>query len=234
MNIFVVDYNPQIATQYHNDKLVVKMSTEVIQMMCTNIYVLHGLNSKRKAYSDMNIVKNVLFPMFPKRDHAEYDFYKLVMPNHPCTIWMRESRKNFDWSLEYLKYLFFEYKFRYNKNRDSEEIYNWICDFYPYDKLPDVPQTKFKLAISDESLHHEDPVVAYKNYFRRDKVVYTDKRFPGKVFKHTWKKRGRPSWISEEDVKLAYNLKLKESLQIQPKTKSKIENPILKILLGNT
>ena len=34
MNIFVLDYNPQVAAEYHCDKHVVKMILESAQILC--------------------------------------------------------------------------------------------------------------------------------------------------------------------------------------------------------
>ena len=72
MNIFVLHRNPDTAAQMMLDKHVVKMPTESMQMICT-IMDLYGFET----------------PMKP------------VMLNHPCTIWARESSKNFQWLVDH-------------------------------------------------------------------------------------------------------------------------------------
>lgn len=63
MNIFVLDYNPKLAAQYHCDKHVVKMILESTQIVCS--------------------VANELGIETP---------YETTHYNHPCTVWARESR----------------------------------------------------------------------------------------------------------------------------------------------
>lgn len=69
MNIFVLDYTPQKAAEYHCDKHVVKMILESAQILCA----VHHKNG------DSNVP------------------YKLTHKNHPCTIWAGESRSNYLW-----------------------------------------------------------------------------------------------------------------------------------------
>ena len=42
MNIFVLDENPYLAAQYHNNKHVVKMILETAQLLSTAHHVLDG------------------------------------------------------------------------------------------------------------------------------------------------------------------------------------------------
>lgn len=238
MNIFILDQNPEIAALYHHDKHIGKMSTEMLQMMCTNIYIMHGLSSKRKAYADMEYLTNVLFPRFPESKTREYPFYLMSMPNHPCTKWLRESKTNFQWGLDLLKWIFFEFSFRYEKTRDSFDVFQWILDYYPYDKIPDGEMTDFALAISNETLLPKingkavkraplgEAVEIYKKYYIEEKLIYTDKRFPGKIFKNKWTKRKIPEWITEEDFQNAIVKKeeqIKELAEQQNKKQDKIE-----------
>jgi len=211
MNIFVLDEDPYNAACYHHDKHIVKMPLETSQMLCTNIYMLYGLTSRNKAYKNMEFLQTQLFPNFPPSDTREYPFYRLVMPNHPCTIWLRESRKNFDWTMDLLKNLLMEYSRRFNKFGKLHEVYKWLSDYYPYDKLPDIPMTPFKLAIADESLHQEDAIESYRDYYIAEKLTYTHKRSPRKVFTHSWTKRERPEWITDEHIAQAIERTKKEN-----------------------
>ena len=70
MNIFVLDMSPEISARHMVDKHVVKMPTESMQMLSTNLDYF-----------------NIQSP------------YKPVMLNHPCTIWARQSYENHEWLL---------------------------------------------------------------------------------------------------------------------------------------
>ena len=70
MNIFVLDENPQVAAQMHNDKHVVKMILETAQLLCGVHHMVGG----------------------------DYDIpYKLSHKNHPCAIWVRQCIENYIW-----------------------------------------------------------------------------------------------------------------------------------------
>lgn len=85
MNIFVLDYNPQVAAEYHCDKHVVKMILESAQILCA----VHHKNGN----SDVP--------------------YKLTHANHPCIIWAGESKQNYLWVTELAEALNDEYIFRF-------------------------------------------------------------------------------------------------------------------------
>ena len=61
MNIFILDNNPQLCAQYHNNKHVVKMILESAQLLCGAHWVTGGEAP-----------------------------YRLSHKNHPCSIWVRE------------------------------------------------------------------------------------------------------------------------------------------------
>lgn len=226
MNIFLLDEDFKTNVSFYHDKLITKMSTEMMQMMAYNTYHCYGLTSRRKAYANMEFLQKEVFPNFPKRPNAEYDFY-LLNPahlNHPSTIWLRESRKNTEWGLELCKNIFIEHSYRYSKLRDSLKIFEWFLEYFPYDKLPDVPMTDFRIAMNNELFHAKDDqgnltkicdmetaVECYRKYFRSEKLTYISKRSPGKVLLHKWTKRDRPEWVTDEDVKLAIEKTKKEN-----------------------
>ena len=95
MNIFILDTNPIICAQYHNDKHVVKMILESTQLL-SNAVILSGFESP----------------------------YKLSHKNHPCTKWACESLDNWFWLYQLTEALNDEWKFRFNhdKNHKSFEV----------------------------------------------------------------------------------------------------------------
>jgi hypothetical protein len=91
MNIFVLDNSIQKSARYHNDKHIVKMVVEIVQMMSTT----NRLNGLEEGY-------------------------KITHKNHPCSVWMRESLSNWLYAKELVNELNKEWKFRYNHTRNHK------------------------------------------------------------------------------------------------------------------
>ena len=98
MNIFVVDTDPRKAAQQLPDKLTVKMSLE----MCQMVSILYS-----KWYHNWGEVY--------KADGTPYDTKKGAFRNHPCTIWLSQSYENLAWGLAHGLALTTEYTRRYDK-----------------------------------------------------------------------------------------------------------------------
>lgn len=93
MNIFVLDLNPKLAAQYHNDKHCVKMILESAQMLCTVVNLSGGTSP-----------------------------YKTAHANHPCTVWARESLSNWRWLRGLAEELNSEFKYRYDRFEDHKSF----------------------------------------------------------------------------------------------------------------
>lgn len=102
MNIFYLDENPTVASQYHLDKHIVKMPLETAQILCT----IHWMKGNEAPYKATHI-------------------------KHPCTIWTAESIKNYDWLCELGIALCKEYTYRYNKTHKCEAIIDWCITNKP-------------------------------------------------------------------------------------------------------
>ena len=74
MNIFVLSNHPTTAARMQHDKHVVKMVLESTQMLCSAFEPEHKPPYKRAYF------------------------------NHPCTIWTRTSKENYEWLLFCLLY----------------------------------------------------------------------------------------------------------------------------------
>lgn len=163
MNIFVLDKDPVISAQMMCDKHVVKMCTESLQMIST---IAHHYKLK----------------------HC----YRPVMLNHPCTIWARKSKQNFQWLREHTYALCAEYSFRYYGRTHKVEttLDSFKESFDELEQLlPDIGLTPFAIAISDEQRCRQDPAFEvgtvhdkYRLYYAHDKKYFA-----------SWKK-GAPSW----------------------------------------
>ena len=104
MNIFILDTDPKLCAQYHNDKHVVKMILETAQLLCG---VHHMLETKLEIP------------------------YKLSHKNHPCSIWVRECLENYVWLCDLGIELCLEYTHRYGKRHNSHAIIAWCITNHP-------------------------------------------------------------------------------------------------------
>lgn len=87
MNIFVTNTCPIKSAIILDDKRLIKMVLETTQLLSTTLSILG----------------------------SEKAPYKPTHKNHPCTIWVKESKGNYLWLLNHLKSLATEYTKRYNK-----------------------------------------------------------------------------------------------------------------------
>jgi hypothetical protein len=162
MNIFVLDNDPKIAAQYHVDKHVVKMVTESAQLLCFAYY-----------YTDWPMSIGVP--------------YSLTHKNHPCSVWVRESKENWLWTLSLGLSLYQEYRFRYgDKQHDGGKVLIWC-----YENMITLPSkgiTARPLCMPDE-YKSSDVVDSYRKYYIGEK---------SKLFK--WKNREVPFWINSEET----------------------------------
>ena len=150
MNIFVLHNNPTTAAQHACDKHVVKMILESAQMLCT---VAHA--------------NNFAAP------------YKAGFKHHPCTIWVGQTKQNWDWLIDHALALCAEYTKRYGKVHKSQQHIEW-CQSLPID-LPDTGLTPFAQAMPEQ---YKNPcaVTAYRAYYHGEKARFA-----------TWKTKA-PDW----------------------------------------
>ena len=149
MNIFVVDMNPKKAAQMLCDQHVVKMCLETAQMLCT----------------------------VARKNGFEVP-YKSAHPKHPCTLWVGETKGNWDWLVSHGLALGEEYTKRYGKIHKSHLVIKEIA------KLPiDLPKgtTPFAQAMGEE-FKKTNPVEAYRAYYQ------------SKTFAR-WKYTEPPTWF---------------------------------------
>ncbi len=178
MNIFVLDQDIQQSARFHNNSHVVKMPTEIFQMLSFNIRFFLG--DQNNDWLIPNEDKEV--PLLAKFSKGHF--------NHPCSVWMRESQANIDYSVRLAVALEDEWRFRFNHDsKQTHKAVQRMCDFLDtpmYQELlkhiPDVPATDFAQALP-EQYRHRDPVVAYREYYIRDKQHLAN-----------WGKREMPSW----------------------------------------
>jgi hypothetical protein len=151
MNIFVLDNDIRKCAQYHNNAHVVKMILESAQLLCTAHWKL-GSQAPYKA------------------THA----------NHPCGVWVRESKHNYLWLCKLALQLCAEFEFRYGKKHKTKDVILYCLRNVPnYDIIDSTP---FAQAMPND-YKCDDAVEAYRNYYMLDKRHLAD-----------WGKRGAPDW----------------------------------------
>jgi hypothetical protein len=105
--------------------------------------------------------------------------------NHPMAIWVRQSLRNYFWTVNYCLALNKEYTFRYNREHAGLKIANWFKDNIP--EMPDIEPNKmprcfglFKGVIPET----DNVIIDYRNYY-----------LLAKSHLFNWKNRSKPSWI---------------------------------------
>lgn len=142
MNIFVLDRDPKLCAQYHNDKHVVKMVLETTQLL-----------------------NNALINNVPGYDPV----YRKTHFNHPASIWASKNKTNFTWLLNLGLELCAEYSFRYDKVHKCEAHIRKFSEM-KLGAFPDNgSEIKFVQCMPEE-YKRPDPVEGYRTYYLRDKV----------------------------------------------------------------
>lgn len=190
MNLFYLDEDLDLNARHHVDAHVPKMQLECAQMMCTNHwidkylgYVPRNLTSEEHA-----ILKEVMKVQRPL-SMADRDFpYLVCHHNHPCTVWMRESRSNYEWAFCYAHALNIEQGHRTGGTHKSFEVIKNLPDLI---NMEDVGPTPFKLAmkIMPDELKSDNPIDSYRNFYIFDKYSFAK-----------WTGRGQPWWWNYERI----------------------------------
>jgi len=144
MNRFVLSTDPVEAARFHNDKHVVKMILEEAQMLSTAHHLLNETMSEQVSQS----------------------IYRPTHKNHPCSVWIRESRSNYNWAYTLFQELCKEYTFRYGKMHKSWSLSSFLKDA-PL-SLPEKGLTTFPQAMPDYC-KRTSAVDAYQAYYLMEK-----------------------------------------------------------------
>ena len=131
-------------------------------------------------------------PALAARDHCDKHVLKMILEsgqmlcaahdagkapwkrthyNHPCTVWVRSSIKNYEWLSKLGLSLCSEYTKRYNKQHKAEETLLWCSRNIP-EALPKVQQTPFAIAIKDKKYHLATAVESYRAYYMGEKARF--------------------------------------------------------------
>jgi hypothetical protein len=156
MNMFLLDLDPCKNAQYHVDKHM-KLILEAMQMICTTFH-LQGIKAP----------------------------YAQTHRNHPCTIFTRTSKENFQFVVDYVFALSEENIVRYDKVHASSLLLKWVETNKHLLSFPKTKLTDFALAMPDQ-YKTSDPVMSYRQYYLSEK---------NHLFK--WTNRDAPDWIADQ------------------------------------
>ena len=164
MNIFFLDRDPHLAAKMQCDEHVVKMTLESAQMLSTCQHLM---------WQDEVLEPPTLL-------------YRVTHQNHPCNVWLRQSRGNYRWMYEHFYALATEYTYRFGKTHLSWKKLGNILKLYP-GGLPNGEFVDPPQCMPDE-FKNSDTVVAYRDYYIHGK--YTTM----KTGMHWRKGRPAPGW----------------------------------------
>lgn len=188
MNIFVVDQDPVVAARQHCDKHVVKMILEYGQMLSTAHRLLDGKKHewivKHPETGKDKKITEWLLPgeeavvvwkaPFATDDPELYvpgklelrifgqQCYRVAHANHPCSVWVRETRDNYAWMFAMFLECLAEYTRRYGKEHSACWLLTKLSP--SPGKIPHSGPTPFAQAMPEE-YKHADPVEAYRNFY---------------------------------------------------------------------
>lgn len=167
MNIFWLSLNLKKCARLHCDKHVVKCIIEYAQLLCSAHHILDG-------------------------DDAIGGLYKSTHKNHPCTIWTREKKANYDMLYELFTELCNEYTYRYSKQHKTCVMLCEKLRIVPKNIPDSGPVTDLPVAITNKNIliYDTDGIIdtvkSYRNYYKVEKVSFAK-----------WKKRKIPYWMLE-------------------------------------
>tara|TARA_B100001093_G_scaffold502677_1_gene555990 strand:+ start:3052 stop:3624 length:573 start_codon:yes stop_codon:yes gene_type:complete len=176
MNIFILDESPGCAARQHCDKHVVKMIIEAAQMLSTAHRVLDGTEYQDKTRNGRRIKRWRL-------NENDDRFYKGVHVNHPCTIWTRQSKQNYEWHYDLFTSLCDEYTYRYGKVHETDRKLRELLK-EPPKNIGDSGFTEWPQCMPDYC-KDKNVIEAYRNYYRHEKKDFA-----------VWTTRKTPTWFS--------------------------------------
>ena len=94
--------------------------------------------------------------------------YRRTHTRHPCTVWARTSRENFDWLVEHGLALCDEYTYRFKKQHSSREVIEWCRDHADEIDFPETGPTRPPRAMPSK-YRRGNTVSSYRRFYIGDK-----------------------------------------------------------------
>lgn len=188
MNIFVLHNKPRKAARWHADKHVVKMLLESVQMLYTAhwIAVFPVLLTQKAPIHVSKLQKTLPIPP-PLRRAPAAKPYRPVHVHHPCSVWVRTSRANYQWLADLALALAQEHAFRWPASPPHSCTAHaiWLATHPP--SLPNIPLTPFALAMPNDVKQGHDAIRSYRAFYKGSKTErgITDR----------YTRRHKPHWL---------------------------------------
>ena len=174
MNIFYLHHDVAKCAEMHNDKHTVKMILEYAQLLSTAHRVLDGDIVIGKSKTGRKQTRYVL----PSDDSI---LYSATHINHPSSVWVRQSDKNYDWLFGLFQALMTEYTHRYGKTHATSRLEMHLAKLPK--NIPQKPFTEPTPAMPDDVKVPGDSIASYRRYYIQNKPHLAN-----------WKKRPVPEW----------------------------------------
>lgn len=165
MNLFVTDECPVKSAIALPNILVNKMCQEAVQLLSVAHFELDGQIRGTKPSHN----------------------------NHPCAVFTRNNKQNYEWVRKHARALLDEYTFRTGKVHGYEKYYAEVIDLPA--NIAENGDTDFPMCMPDDCKKTLDTYKNYKYYLNtkfKDWATRTDKR---QIFVN-WSKRNKPEWLS--------------------------------------
>lgn len=185
MNIFALSEDPQEAASWHNDRHTVKMIVEYAQLLSTAHRVLDGTLVVLPMRQSTGRIVNKKVWQFKQLDDPRCGIlYKATHINHPSSIWVRQSKENYEWLYRLWLALIDEWRSRFNhsKTHKCEELKELLATSPT--NIPVNGKTPVALAMPDEYKISDDPVICYRQYYKL-----------GKAHLAKWRGKDAPPWF---------------------------------------
>ena len=188
MNIFILHLNQRKIARWHVDKHVIKMLLETCQLLYTAHWThfypqllecksVVGLSRTQKQLQIPDYVQSA-----PKCESSNEPGYRPCHVWHPCARWTQVCSGNYLWLAKLGVELAREYTFRFGKEHSCQKHIEWLIKNVPLNMTINERQG-FPIAMDDEFKISKDPIVCYRNYYKKSKkerglVKYTKRQVP--------------------------------------------------------
>lgn len=170
MNLFVTDFSPKQSAINLDDKRVGKLLMEACQMMSLGI----KLNCKYGYVEGPGFLTRGLSHM-----------------NHPVSLWVRETRGNFDWTYEHALHLNEEWQHRYGSSHAAGDRLPYIGE-----NRECIPEGELQLF--QNSARHNGLLVDFTNEpVPQSYRHYLNYRWKNDKSPPKWTNRNEPEWYSK-------------------------------------
>lgn len=156
MNIFILDEDFEKNAQYYCDQHLVKMILESAQLLCSVVILNGGVAP-----------------------------YKLTHKNHPCTKWLLENGKHWDFLISLVTALNDEYKRRFN-HQNNHKSFDVILSLTKPKYHHNSPIKKY-ISVTDqvEKLSLKKNISAYRKYYKQKSTEFSMR----------WSNSTKPYWL---------------------------------------